>query len=496
MNSLKDKVRALVSKKKRRFQEDGYDLDLTYVTKRIIAMGFPASDLEGAFRNNIDDVQKFFDAHHKGHYRLYNLCSERTYPTDRFHGRFVRFPFDDHNPPPMGMFYFFCKDVQDYLAASPDNVVAIHCKAGKGRTGVMISAYLVWSNEWPSAAEAMQFYGFARTNNQKGVTIPSQRRFIEYFQRTLQPDGADTKRRPPPPRPKAQLPPTPRGGSTFIEAADADAARRLRGLDVCAADEDSSAADASSQCEADTSLAHHSEADTDDDSDTDDDCGVARAPEKHTISQHVDHLPHTLASIKGSGGAPLSFALLDAATARRAPLYAAFAGKPKFRRVHRALNDEWNRQNRIQCHGLSRGAIPPPRVLALTELRIRNGIFGRFQHEFEASFKITCCDFEYKSSEVLGLCGDKTFKTSAEVVVPVPALLLTEEVFVAFYSKDAYTGSKTKTFCFWFHCSFLDGLNLVLKKHDLDKAVKDKKCGKFSEKFAVELRFAEAPEDA
>ena len=32
---LQNKVRALVSKKKHRMREDGFDLDLTYVTPRI-----------------------------------------------------------------------------------------------------------------------------------------------------------------------------------------------------------------------------------------------------------------------------------------------------------------------------------------------------------------------------------------------------------------------------------------------------------------------------
>lgn len=39
----------------------------------------------------------------------------------------------------------FCIDITDFLSSSPDNVAFIHCKAGKGRTGVMCICYLMFS---------------------------------------------------------------------------------------------------------------------------------------------------------------------------------------------------------------------------------------------------------------------------------------------------------------------------------------------------------------
>ena len=98
-----------------------------------------------------------------------------------FSNHVVRFPFPDHQPPPMQLMYDFCLDAQRFLSADDRNVVFVHCKAGKGRTGVMICAYLLFTGSISDTSICMSYYGMKRTTDAEGVTIPSQRRYIDYF---------------------------------------------------------------------------------------------------------------------------------------------------------------------------------------------------------------------------------------------------------------------------------------------------------------------------
>lgn len=73
-----------------------FDLDLCYITKRIIAMGFPSERLESVYRNSLKDVQNFFKSKHAGFFKVYNLCTERSYSEKAFERCCQEFRFEDH----------------------------------------------------------------------------------------------------------------------------------------------------------------------------------------------------------------------------------------------------------------------------------------------------------------------------------------------------------------------------------------------------------------
>ena len=142
-------VRQRICENKRRFQVDGYDLDLTYILTNIIAMSFPSIGAKALYRNNIDNVAKFFEEKYSDHenidYMIYNLCSEMEYDQRKFHGNVKRFRIDDHNVPSLEMMFDLTDSVREWLAGDRERerVVALHCKGGKGRTGTMICAILI-----------------------------------------------------------------------------------------------------------------------------------------------------------------------------------------------------------------------------------------------------------------------------------------------------------------------------------------------------------------
>ena len=65
------------------------------------------------------------------------------------------------------------------MDAHKENVIVVHCKGGKGRTGTMIAAWLVRAGLFQQAEKSLAYFRDRRTDSSKGmksqgVDTPSQ----------------------------------------------------------------------------------------------------------------------------------------------------------------------------------------------------------------------------------------------------------------------------------------------------------------------------------
>uniref|UniRef100_G3TYZ6 Tensin 1 n=1 Tax=Loxodonta africana TaxID=9785 RepID=G3TYZ6_LOXAF len=162
--------------------EDSCELDLVYITERIIAVSFPSTANEENFRSNLREVAQMLKSKHGGNYLLFNL-SERRPDITKLHAKVLEFGWPDLHTPALEKICGVCKAMDTWLNADPHNVVVLHNKGNRGRIGVVIAAYMHYSNISASADQALDRFAMKRFYEDKIVPIgqPSQRRYVHYF---------------------------------------------------------------------------------------------------------------------------------------------------------------------------------------------------------------------------------------------------------------------------------------------------------------------------
>ncbi|XP_065818579.1 tensin-1 isoform X8 [Labrus bergylta] len=162
--------------------EENYELDLVYITERIISVSFPGSVEEQSYTNNLREVASMLRSKHGHNYLLFNL-SEKRYDISQLHPKVLDFGWPDHHAPALDKICSICKAMDTWLSADSHNVVVIHNKGNRGRTGVVVAAYMHYSNISASADQALDRFAMKRFYEDKVLPVgqPSQKRYVEYF---------------------------------------------------------------------------------------------------------------------------------------------------------------------------------------------------------------------------------------------------------------------------------------------------------------------------
>ncbi|NXI45017.1 TENS3 protein, partial [Galbula dea] len=162
--------------------EEGYELDLTYITERIIAVSFPASCSEETYLHNLQDVTRMLRSKHGDNYLVLNL-SEKRYDLAKLNPKIMDVGWPDLHAPPLDKVCTICKAMESWLNNDPQHVVVIHCRGGKGRIGVVISSYMHFTNVSASADQALDRFAMKKFFDDKVSSLmqPSQRRYVQFL---------------------------------------------------------------------------------------------------------------------------------------------------------------------------------------------------------------------------------------------------------------------------------------------------------------------------
>ncbi|KFP17229.1 Tensin, partial [Egretta garzetta] len=166
--------------------ESSCELDLVYITERIIAVSYPSTAEEQSFCSNLREVAHMLKSKHGDNYMVRDTagaqhgCDPCLSPITT---QLLDFGWPDLHTPALEKICSICKAMDTWLNAAAHNVVVLHNKGNRGRLGVVVAAYMHYSNISASADQALDRFAMKRFYEDKIVPVgqPSQKRYIHYF---------------------------------------------------------------------------------------------------------------------------------------------------------------------------------------------------------------------------------------------------------------------------------------------------------------------------
>ncbi|KAL4635023.1 putative tyrosine-protein phosphatase auxilin isoform X1 [Arapaima gigas] len=153
------------------------ELDISYITSRIIVISYPSEMVEITYRNHIEDMRSFLDSRHMDHYTVFNL-SQRNYRGTKFSNRVSECSWPARQAPSLHNLFAVCKNMHNWLRQNPKNVCVITCMDGRGPSGVLICSMFCFCHLFSNPVPALQLLSAKKP----GLGLwPSHRRYIGYM---------------------------------------------------------------------------------------------------------------------------------------------------------------------------------------------------------------------------------------------------------------------------------------------------------------------------
>lgn len=113
--------------------------------------------------------------------------SEVDYETRILDDQVLVFSFPGSPSPPLGLLLKLLISMEAWLKADNRNVAVVHCLTGKGRTSLILAAFLCWMGEadFGDIYHALEYIAACKKISTDELVIPSQRRYASYFKNML-----------------------------------------------------------------------------------------------------------------------------------------------------------------------------------------------------------------------------------------------------------------------------------------------------------------------
>lgn len=157
------------------------DLDISFITQRIIVMPCPTEGIESAYKtNHIEDVKMFMEQrYHPSKISVYNLgprCARLPPPVRTVECGFIYQP-NPPKAPSLNHMYSLAEDMYGFLNSDPKTVVIIQSPDGRATASTMVSALMIYAQLVREPEDALQMFAVKRIPpNLK----PSEIRYLYY----------------------------------------------------------------------------------------------------------------------------------------------------------------------------------------------------------------------------------------------------------------------------------------------------------------------------